>query len=569
MNASREEQLNLALRQIHDFMGKNRTIPLRLDAVPPSFQPPTPVASKSFETAVAKLGSSLREITNEKAAPQTGGVFLKDGTDLNALDPPRQTSHGAQNWSPSKTPGDHKPNINNALPPCHPLTSGEQLALSLESHRAPEPCSEDTWSMSGMVDSSDQVPALEHDNGSANSKPGDQDILRQDSHDRAQETIETPTVAAAIDEWLDGISAGPNVLIFSLKRMEKMIPNVHQCDFNTESGELLNPVPYPHAPPQELVGEKNREMSWRQHNMSSTLHIQREIISRQKLNGTLKSKLQDKLLEQATVEKKQEENPWPKAECLIRPVEHKDFADIAAIINLEKDNDNCPQFFESVTASDIEHLYQHCQDTLRPFVVAVPTQDELLDSSKWPKGAEKAYKEYLSFREVQPLKQDGVMGFAFVTDTRMGILNKPCPASRFTGLVRVGVHPEHRRKLCGTALLDRILLCVMAHSSVVEYKWEGPESTQIYSKAYRQNQRQYTRLYIEAFTATKDDPELAWREKLLEKFEFQQMAYLPEAVKTDNDKYYESKWMGLSLWQLQAQATSEVADKPADQFLKA
>lgn len=200
----------------------------------------------------------------------------------------------------------------------------------------------------------------------------------------------------------------------------------------------------------------HRDIAWRQLHMSSELLIKREIKARNEIASWLRPKSAGNMepLGTSSADRRQTiaplEDAWPSADCELRPAESGDFEDIIAIINAERQRENCPQVLESkpVSASDVRRLFFYCKRMLRPFIVAIPREEDFMDQSKWPKGSEKTYREFVEFKRSKQAPPGAVVvGFAFVTVTHVGLLNRPCPGARFTGLIRLLVHPDHRRRL--------------------------------------------------------------------------------------------------------------------------
>ncbi|KAL7920867.1 hypothetical protein ACQKWADRAFT_136135 [Trichoderma austrokoningii] len=335
----------------------------------------------------------------------------------------------------------------------------------------------------------------------------------------------------------------------------------YKNDINPETGELLLEVPYPdtYRALDSGPSRDHRDIAWRQDNLTSELQINREIRSRETL--ATKLRLQMECNEPEAKPVAIEPPAWPDAECIVRPAKPKDFGAIAAIMNLESKAKINPQVLEwkEVVAADIQQIYQSCRDNLRPFVVATTAEDPLLDRSNWPPNATKAHQSYLTFRSSQAEVPEEVLGFAFVTEARVGILGTTCPGSRHAGQIKVIVHPDHRGKLYGSALLDRVLLCIAPfHRSSVDYKWQCQDSAKIYEKIAYQNHRTYAWIYIETFCADRADPAMQPVTRFLQKFEFREVGCLPSAIKTD--RHYESQWLDLVLWAREAQPRSNIMD---------
>ncbi|KAL6866975.1 hypothetical protein J3F83DRAFT_97164 [Trichoderma novae-zelandiae] len=355
--------------------------------------------------------------------------------------------------------------------------------------------------------------------------------------------------------WLQETSEPP-ALVRSLTSLGGM--HHYKRDVDTETGYLLPETFYPHTYKTLHDGPSrdHRDIAWRQANMTAELQINREIRSREVLAMKLKSQIKPQS-EPIPVERV----AIPSAECVIRPAMPQDFLAIAAIINMESRAKGIPQVMEwkEVTAADVQKIYDSCRDNLQPFVVATTAEDSLLDRSNWPDNATKAYQSYLAFRSTQTKVEQEVFGFAYVMEARVGMLGGPCPGSRHTGQAKVIVHPNHRGKLYGSALLDRLLVCTAPfHRRVLDYDWQCQNPSNVYEENPFFNRRKYAWIYIETFCDGRDDPALKQAAKFLEKFEFQEACYLRCAVKTD--RYYESQWLDLVLWAREAQPRSNIAD---------
>ncbi|KFA55758.1 hypothetical protein S40293_01883 [Stachybotrys chartarum IBT 40293] len=332
---------------------------------------------------------------------------------------------------------------------------------------------------------------------------------------------------------------------------DDMDPEFHKCDIDVVTGQLIPGTAYPDTFLDRPVGpcQSFDDIGWRQLNMTSMLRITREINIRQRIAEDYRRRIEEK---QRLKDPLSEEDPWPKAKCLIRPAEPTDCEAIAAIINLENRAGRCPQILEEATVAAYEVLktLEHCAKNCRPFIVAEYTTGNLVSRSKWSKDDEDEYQEFIKFRQSQPKIPAIVVGFALITETQGGLLQGPSAGLRYSGQVKLVVHPEHRQKLFGTALLDRILLSVAPyHRSLVDHKWECTSEGCIYEDPVQRNTRQYAKLYIQVNSRGKVDEDLAWRGKMLEKFDFRQVAYLSKTLRSE--KKYGSEWLDLSLWQLE------------------
>ncbi|ETS01385.1 hypothetical protein M419DRAFT_81174 [Trichoderma reesei RUT C-30] len=354
--------------------------------------------------------------------------------------------------------------------------------------------------------------------------------------------------------WLRSTSEPP-ALAHSLESMAGI--HHYTRDIDTETGYFLPEITYPDTLKtlHEGPSRDQRDIAWRQANMTAELQINREIRSRELLALKLKSQIKPQL---DPVAFKREVTP--RANCVVRPATPQDFAAIAAIINMESRTKGIPQVMEwkEVTGADVQRIFDNCRDNLQPFVVAT-TADPLMDLANWPIDSSDLYEEYLAFRSAQAKVVPKVLGFAYVMEARVGMLGGSCPGSRHTGQVKIIVHPNHRGKLYGSALLDRILVCTAPfHRRVLEYGWRCQDSSGVYEENPVFNRRKYAWIYIERFCDGRDDATLKKAIRFFEKFEFQEACYLRCAVKTD--RYYESQWLDLVLWAREAQPRSNIAD---------
>ncbi|KAF7552819.1 hypothetical protein G7046_g7281 [Stylonectria norvegica] len=364
--------------------------------------------------------------------------------------------------------------------------------------------------------------------------------------------------------WLESVPKGPIVRLCRCRSADPESVNCghnsaddtyKQCGIDDQTGEWLPPIDYPaetlkHQDPGPCRDEK--DIGWRQNNMTTALQIVREMKARQRLADRCRAKV---VLRPTPVV---EEVARPTARCSIRPATPDDFDAIARIINLEIQDERRPRVLESqaVQARDIRLIYEDCRQNSRPFVVAMSAEDGLLDRAKWPKDADEEYQEFVAYRMAKRPKAT-VLGFAFVTDSRQGFLGSPCPGSRFSGQIRLMVHPNHRKKLHGTALMDRILRSIsIYHQSVVDYKWDCAEPAGIYEELATKNRRSYTRVYLETIFAGGSDPDLPWMTSLMEKFEFKKAACFEQAVRSDCGG--DSEWLDLVVWELEARPVNEI-----------
>ena len=359
-----------------------------------------------------------------------------------------------------------------------------------------------------------------------------------------------PLLAASVHTWKKKVEQClPQEIGVEFEQEGSTVVNVYEeCDMNTETGLPLNPVIYPKTYLDQSIDPDVLRRAQR----TSEQHISREIKQRELLAAKLRETVEaqnsrDDMVEQ-TAPKAFPMIEYPKANCTIRPVTRDDYPSIVTIMNLERDAQTSQILERGVVLEDIERLHIYCRQFARPFLVAeTGYEDELLDSSKWPQGSSKQYAAYVQFSQTQEKVPVEVVGFAFIAETRIGTLSQPCPGSRHSGMLRLVVHPSHRRKLYGTALMDRILLTVSTlHRRMVDYKWENTDDSGIFSSPPLNNVRPYAHLNVEIVSKSEDDPEHIWLAELLDQFLFTRVFYLSKAVKTD--KGDGSEWLDLSQW---------------------
>lgn len=366
-----------------------------------------------------------------------------------------------------------------------------------------------------------------------------------------------PAESQSVSNWLDKDGEAPVMG----PQVDLSRPDAIRCDIDTFTGELIPAIEYPETLKNQIEGESTgeRDIAWRQANMTSALQIAREINVRSKIAQQVRARFRTE--QEVKPPPPPQEDPWPRAKCLIRPALPKDFDRIAEIINLETQKSH-PRVLQSEVATPqlIAYIFHYCQGNHRPFIVAEATEDEIINRAKWP-GTDDDYEDYCRFKKSQkPVKPVGILGFAYVTESRVGfLLSACCSGSKYSGKIQLLVHPDHQNKKIGSALLDRILATTaIYHRSLLDYKWEFPGTdTLIYDSPSARNKRKYTRLYLETAFG-KDDPQKEWISEWLKKFEFQQLACFPEALKTDRKA--ESEWLDLVVWAYEARPVAEIVE---------
>ncbi|KAJ4268798.1 hypothetical protein NW762_002866 [Fusarium torreyae] len=358
---------------------------------------------------------------------------------------------------------------------------------------------------------------------------------------------------AAIHQWETDKENYPVI-----KLTESRDPRIDDCDIDPATGQLVPPVRYIKIQ-RDTVDEHchdRTDPNWRRLHKTSEYAISSEIARRE----GFKQQIERMVQEDQIVPQSLQEEEWPKAHCTLRPVESGDFQGIADIMNLEMRQGPYSQIFlPRVEPGHIATIYNACLQKRRPFIVAIPGVRELPNRAGWSKDDEDDYQEFLKFKKARGAAQPpSILGFAFVTDSRQGFLGGVCLGSRFSGLIKLAVHPGHRRKLVGSALLDRVLMSVaMYHRSLLDYTWDCPESRGIYEEISAHNTQQYVKVYIETLFNGDEDPRINGMKQLLDKFEFEQVACFKDAVKHGNQP---GVWKDLVVWEHEARSTSEIVE---------
>ncbi|KAF9764308.1 hypothetical protein IL306_002837 [Fusarium sp. DS 682] len=364
----------------------------------------------------------------------------------------------------------------------------------------------------------------------------------EDNDDMALVRVNQDSVAA-IQEW----ETQEKYPIFDLAANRH--PRVDDCDIHPATGQLI-------PPPRYIKIQKDTQARhyWRRAVTHSEGFIARELDLRQAKKEEIERKEQEEKYKNMAYD----DDKWPNAGCTLRPVEVKDFQGIADIINNELQQQDSQVFLsKKVDRGQIAQLNRNCLSKHRPFIVAIEPPREITDRSGWSKAHEMHYQQFLQYMKSSGASdRPTILGFAFVTDPRQDFLGNACHGARFSGEIKLLVDPNHRKKLVGSALLDRILLCTsIYHRSLVDYTWDCSEPLKTYEDIPAHNKRKYSKLYLETFFNGGDDPRIGWITSLLEKYDFERVAYFKEAVKHWK---HPGVWKDLVVWEHEARTTSEI-----------
>ncbi|KAI1313675.1 hypothetical protein F5Y03DRAFT_389974 [Xylaria venustula] len=230
------------------------------------------------------------------------------------------------------------------------------------------------------------------------------------------------------------------------------------CDVNTYSGDILEPIDYPATKQQELMSRAQLEQT-------------SAVFMRQLIAGLArrdpKRKAQKKAEKEAraaaraaaaavaaagTPEVSTAELPninEVQIPCHLRPAVESDIEAIAAIYNQEVADGYKLMDTKPVRQEDFRTIYSQSLVEKMPFVVAV---------AGWHGAMNTSHQE--------------VIGFALITAVSRGIAGSYDTSSRRGGKLLVIVKPQCRRKKIGTALMDIIITnCTGWHMSKGGYQF--------------------------------------------------------------------------------------------------
>ncbi|XWW97487.1 hypothetical protein V2A60_005470 [Cordyceps javanica] len=332
---------------------------------------------------------------------------------------------------------------------------------------------------------------------------------------------------------------------------------VHCSAIDPETGDFLPAIEHPETKFHHNFNLQS-EPAYRRGDITSDMQISRELKARAKLA----QRFQERHFVQEGVQnavQEEAESPFPRADCTIRPATDDDIEGILETINSERQTseENCHKTSVALKPWNIVGVLNKCKKDNRPFIVATGGEDDLLDRSKWPAGADRAYKEYVKYLGKSAKRQATIVGFAFAMpresssfDARDIHIDHSCNITLF-------VHPSHKGKKYGSALLDRILMSVSPiHRSLIDFEWKCDDAVGIYEQLASNNVRQYARVFVEYLDAHDEDQRLPSRKKLLENFGFSQVGRL-SCLKSEL-REGKTRWLDLFVWELEAQALENV-----------
>ena len=310
------------------------------------------------------------------------------------------------------------------------------------------------------------------------------------------------------------------------------------CDIDTDTLRWRNPVVQPitlMARPGRLGGYIDEAVVWRQLNYTANYRIRawRDFLSRKAENAkTLFTQIEDynKAGEQqmwSGDEYKKYDGPHVaiRANVVLRPATLEDMVGVTAIYDLEATTGTQASHREPVKTEFYQLLFQTCQQQQLPFIVAVAQEEEKIDMNLVPASQRELFQEFLEFRATREkaAKTDSIVGFAHTSVLDFGLVPGAGLAddlNLFSVKLQLYVHPDHRLKGIGTALLDRMVSFASTLSPRLPgYKWQYDGDNRVYADSAVDSARPVHRMYMTGqFPSSVDKSELEWRDKFLGKY---------------------------------------------------
>lgn len=444
--------------------------------------------------------------------------------------------------------------------PLHEIQATVPCPLGLETRIV---VGDKSWSISSICPSDHAnkgatfAPTLSNKVGFANSDSITRDDIFENCEIDASHHHHDPVKA-----WLVKHLTSPSLLI-PHDEISDLVNS--RCDIDPEKGKFLPPILQPETVRRARQGlcEDYSDILWRETNMTTELHIKKELQSRDNMAKTLQMAFDNEASSYEPSSKS--DRVWPNAKCIVRPATQLDFAVVAEIVNEENKRTMISQNDERLVihAEDVARVWDECRRDSRPFIVLTPADEDFLDRSKWPKHSENVYEEFARYMAEHPRPDLPVVGFAFITSSQIGLNDRPCPKARYSGRLNLIVHPDHRHKLYGSALLDRILMSISPfHTSVVDHDWkhDNDDSSGIYEFPASRNIRQYTHLHVEVIESHNKNETDESRIHFLKKFDFEEVGRLRDGSVTEDEQRH-MHWQDLVTWARIITPTSKIISR--------
>ncbi|KAK0630609.1 hypothetical protein B0T17DRAFT_636873 [Bombardia bombarda] len=352
--------------------------------------------------------------------------------------------------------------------------------------------------------------------------------------------LEESFIATFVNAWLRTTSEDIEVSFTDTN-------DSHDCDIDTNTGELLPPMEYPKT--MVDLSQVNPAWEWRRQNWTATLLLKnlesqegsisgnrwdiRNVMAEKNESESAPKKIEWKEEKTESEEELEPVNTYtPQVPCYLRPAVNDDMEEVAGIYNWEVMNGLQAIDSEPLPVKDFEEIFETTRKLGMPFLVA------LSGSARRPhlqKGNVVYYSPYRQPKTDENNHSDGkkrgkVIGFAYLSVWAPGLAGGGSGASRATAKINLFVHPDQRRKKIGFSLMDKLLSTISRTFHLENaYDFVDPANCAMH-KHSPEHERPYFRVYLNYNVKHRhvddkatlkedksDDDELEWVKEILEK----------------------------------------------------
>lgn len=293
--------------------------------------------------------------------------------------------------------------------------------------------------------------------------------------------------------------------------LQQNIPGHWDCDVDTDTGLLMQPVSYPSA--MVDLSQLDQATAWRQQNWTSSLLIRRENmrldrVKNQRLGPprgwtetTVGPATSGNVIKPDAVVKVYEPEPNPHAPrvpCHMRPARKEDMESVRAIYNMEVEHGLQAGDTSPLSLEDFHNIFSTTQELKMPFVVVI--------SGPYQGTAEDNGAQHAKRRNQPRQKSSGqVIAFGYLSVWEPGLAGGMKGRSRMTARVNIYVHRGYQAKKLGHACLDKLLSTVSnRHAAKVASGCEFVNASDdpVY-KYPRHHERKYYSVYLYHYVKTK------------------------------------------------------------------
>ncbi|KAH7037881.1 uncharacterized protein B0I36DRAFT_428425 [Microdochium trichocladiopsis] len=260
------------------------------------------------------------------------------------------------------------------------------------------------------------------------------------------------------------------------------------CDVDTMTGDLLGPIAFPHIEthPEDKKKTMNHRffagISMPGANSGDAKRGHDQGAGQEIVPDSTTSSTSDRLQSEGTAMSTDVKIP-----SHLRPATEADMKAVAEIYNLEVRDSHRTLDTNPVAETDFDQLFTRLKAIDAPFLVAVKGwHKSLLPSS--PSAARKRRNATTTNN-----KNNIIIGFALVDVLSPGIAGSPLTCAAPCGRITLIVHPDHRGKRIGTAMMDVILsVCSQRHHSLGGYQFVNPSDDRRFVEPMDNLRRWYT-----------------------------------------------------------------------------